>query len=82
MKKVQTTIPMKDGVRLAVNLYMPEGAKAADKFPAILEYLPYRKDDWTLSRDWDLHLYWVRRGYVAARVDIRGTGAKGGDTRG
>lgn len=78
MKKVQTTIPMKDGVRLAVNLYMPEGAKAADKFPAILEYLPYRKDDWTLSRDWDLHLYWVRRGYVAARVDIRGTGASEG----
>ncbi len=79
MKKVQMTIPMKDGVRLAVNLYMPEGAKAEDKFPAILEYLPYRKDDWTLSRDWDLHLYWVRRGYVTARVDIRGTGASEGN---
>jgi putative CocE/NonD family hydrolase len=78
MQKVQTTIPMKDGVRLAVNLYMPEGAKPEDKFPAILEYLPYRKDDWTLSRDWDLHLYWVRRGYVTARVDIRGTGASEG----
>ena len=78
MKKVQTTIPMKDGVQLAVNLYMPDGAKPEDKFPAILEYLPYRKDDWTLSRDWDLHLYWVRRGYVTARVDIRGTGASEG----
>ncbi len=78
MKKVQTTIAMKDGVRLAVNLYMPEGAKPDDKFPVILEYLPYRKDDWTLSRDWDLHLYWVRRGYVTARVDIRGTGASEG----
>ena len=78
MKKVQMTIPMKDGVRLAVSLYMPEGAKPEDKFPAILEYLPYRKDDWTLWRDWDLHLYWVRRGYVTARVDIRGTGASEG----
>ena len=78
MKKVQATILMKDGVRLAVNLYMPDGAKPEDKFPAILEYLPYRKDDWTLSRDWDLHLYWVRRGYVTARVDIRGTGASEG----
>src|SRR6266853_105529 len=68
MKKVQMTIPMKDGVRLAVSLYMPEGAKPEDKFPAILEYLPYRKDDGTLCRDWDLHLYWVRRGYVTARV--------------
>jgi uncharacterized protein len=82
MRKVQTTITMKDGVRLAVSLYMPQGApqeaKVAEKFPAILEYLPYRKDDWTLSRDWDLHSYWVRRGYVTARVDIRGTGSSEG----
>ena len=79
MKKVQTWIPMKDGVRLAVNLYMPEGAKPGEKFPAILEYLPYRKDDWTLQRDWNLHSYFVRRGYVSARVDIRGTGASEGN---
>ena len=79
MKKVQTTIPMKDGVRLAVNLYMPEGAKANDKFPVILEYLPYRKDDWSLARDWNMHSYFVRRGYITARVDIRGTGASEGN---
>ncbi len=79
MKKVQTTIPMKDGVPLAVNLYMPDGAKADDKFPVILEYLPYRKDDWSLARDWNLHSYFVRRGYVTARVDIRGTGASEGN---
>lgn len=78
MVKVQNWIPMKDGVRLAVNLYMPEGAKPDEKFPAILEYLPYRKDDWSLERDWDLHSYTVRRGYVVARVDIRGTGASEG----
>jgi uncharacterized protein len=78
MNKVQSWIPMKDGTRLAVNLYMPGGAKPADKFPAILEYLPYRKDDWTLERDWELHSYFVRRGYVTARVDIRGTGASEG----
>ena len=52
--------------------------KPGEKFPAILEYLPYRKDDWTLARDWDLHSYFVRRGYVTARVDIRGTGASEG----
>jgi putative CocE/NonD family hydrolase len=79
MKKVQATIPMKDGVRLAVNLYTPDGAKADDKFPVILEYLPYRKDDWSLARDWNLHSYFVRRGYVTARVDIRGTGASEGN---
>jgi putative CocE/NonD family hydrolase len=79
MKKVQAWIPMKDGVRLAVNLYMPEGAEAGERFPAILEYLPYRKDDWSLARDWRLHSYFVRRGYVTARVDIRGTGASEGN---
>ncbi len=82
VKTVQAWIPMKDGVRLAVNLYMPDGplanAPPGEKFPAILEYLPYRKDDWTLARDWDLHSYFVRRGYVTARVDIRGTGASEG----
>ena len=82
VKTVQAWIPMKDGVRLAVNLYMPDGPLPAtqpgEKFPAILEYLPYRKDDWTLARDWDLHSYFVRRGFVTARVDIRGTGASEG----
>jgi hypothetical protein len=82
MKIVQVWIPMKDGMRLAANLFMPEepvaGRKAEQKFPVILEYLPYRKDDWTLARDWQLHAYTVRRGYIVARVDIRGTGASEG----
>ena len=45
-------IPMKDGVRLAVTLYMPDGAKPGEKFPALLEYLPYRKDDGTAAEDY------------------------------
>ena len=83
MKKIQVWIPMKDGVRLAANLYVPDGplpaTKPVEKFPVILEYLPYRKDDWTLARDWQLHAYSVRRGYIVARVDIRGTGASEGN---
>ncbi|MGB9402991.1 MAG: CocE/NonD family hydrolase, partial [Candidatus Acidiferrales bacterium] len=74
----KAAIPMADGVKLAVTLYMPEGAKADEKFPAILEYLPYRKDDWSTARDYSLHSYFVPRGYVSARVDIRGTGASDG----
>ncbi|HEX3355256.1 MAG TPA: CocE/NonD family hydrolase [Terriglobales bacterium] len=69
-----TWIPMKDGVRLAVKLYMPEGAGQNEKFPAVLEYDPYRKDDATAERDYALYSYFVRRGYVCARVDIRGFG--------
>jgi predicted acyl esterase len=74
----KTWIPMKDGVRLAVTLYMPKGAKARERFPAILEYLPYRKDDDEAVRDFGTYSYFARRGYVGARVDIRGFGASEG----
>jgi predicted acyl esterase len=71
-------IPMKDGVRLAATLYMPDGARAGEKFPAILEYHPYRKDDGTAARDYPIYTYFARRGYVCARVDIRGFGSSEG----
>src|SRR6201998_2645581 len=71
-------IPMKDGVRLAATLYMPDGAKPGEKFPALLDYLPYRKDDSTAAGDYPKNAYLARRGYVGARVDIRGFGASEG----
>jgi uncharacterized protein len=74
----QAWIPMKDGVHLAATLYMPDGAKPGEKFPALLEYLPYRKDDGTAAEDYPHHAYFARRGYVGARVDIRGFGASEG----
>jgi uncharacterized protein len=69
-------IPLTDGVRLAATLYLPDRGRGP--WPAILEYLPYRKDDWTLPRDLELYPYVVDRGYVGARVDIRGTGRSEG----
>ena len=74
----QVWIPMKDGIRLAATLYMPDGAKSAEKFPALLEYLPYRKDDGTAAGDYPKHTYFAHRGYVSVRVDIRGFGASEG----
>ena len=71
----QAWIPMKDGVRLAATLYMPDGAKEGEKFPALLEYLPYRKDDGTAAGDYPKHAYFAHRGYISVRVDIRGFGA-------
>jgi len=70
----KTWIPMRDGVRLAVTLYMPAGGKARERFPALFEYLPYRKDDDEVMRDFANHSYFARRGFVGARVDIRGFG--------
>ena len=75
---VQQWIPMPDGVRLSATLYMPENGKPGEKFPALLEYLPYRKDDATAARDYPIHTYFAARGYVSVRVDIRGFGTSEG----
>jgi predicted acyl esterase len=74
----QAWIPMKDGVRLAATLYRPDGAQPEEKLPALLEYLPYRKDDGTAAGDYPKHSYFAHRGYVSVRVDIRGFGASEG----
>ncbi|MGH8221872.1 MAG: CocE/NonD family hydrolase, partial [Woeseiaceae bacterium] len=63
-------IPMRDGVRLAADLYIAEGASGTER-PVLLEYLPYRKTE-SRGRNFPLYAYFVERGYVVARVDIRG----------
>lgn len=70
-------IPMPDGVRLAASLFMPADREASAKFPVLLEYLPYRKDESRKDR-FELFSYFIARGYVVARVDIRGTGTSEG----
>jgi predicted acyl esterase len=70
-------IPVRDGTELAATLYLP--AAAAAPVPALLEYLPYRKDDAMLARDYELYAHVTRHGYAGARVDIRGTGGSGGE---
>ena len=74
----RATIPMRDGVTLAVTLYMPQGAPHGAHFPALLNYLPYRKDDDEAQEQYGLFSYFARRGFVGAAVDIRGFGASGG----
>ncbi len=74
----QQRIPMPDGVRLSATLYMPDSTKAGEKFPALLEYLPYRKDDATAARDYPVHSWFAAHGYVSVRVDIRGFGTSEG----
>ena len=70
-------IPMPDGVRLAASLFMLADRDQSAKFPVLLEYLPYRKDESRQGR-FAVFSYFVARGYVVARVDIRGTGASQG----
>lgn len=74
----QGWLTMKDGVKLAVDYYMPTAKKEGEKFPLVLEVLPYRKDDSFAARDYPVYSYWAERGIAGARVDIRGTGASEG----
>lgn len=66
-------IPLSDGIRLAARLWLPANAEA-NPVPAILEYLPYRKDDGTALADALQHPYFAGHGYASIRVDLRGTG--------
>ena len=54
---------------------MPDGR---GPFPAILEYLPYRKRDGTAPRDETTHTVFAESGYACVRVDIAGTGDSDG----
>ena len=71
-------IPMEDGVRLAVSLYLPEGAEDGRAAPVVLEALPYRKDDATASYRPEYARLCDEYGYAVARVDLRGTGSSEG----
>src|ERR1700722_7100611 len=71
-------IPMSDGIRLAVTLYLPTTLAPRERYPALLEYLPYRKDDDEAVRDFGTHSYFAERGFVGARVDIGGFGKSEG----
>ena len=70
-------IPMADGVRLAARIWLPEGA-AQDPVPAVLEYIPYRKNDIEAYQDSLNHRYFAGHGYAGVRVDLRGSGDSDG----
>jgi putative CocE/NonD family hydrolase len=70
-------ITLADGCRLAARFWLPEDADDAP-VPAILEYIPYRKNDGTALRDAPMHHYFAGHGYASVRVDMRGSGDSDG----
>ncbi|MFP4269984.1 MAG: CocE/NonD family hydrolase [Alphaproteobacteria bacterium] len=70
-------IPLPDGARLAGRLWLPADADARP-VPAILEYIPYRRRDFTRERDSIMHPYVAGHGYACIRVDLRGSGDSDG----
>ncbi len=74
MPRSHVFITMSDGVRLAATLYLPSGE---GPWPAVLEALPYRKDDVTASYRPEYERL-AEAGYAVCRVDLRGTGSSEG----
>jgi hypothetical protein len=72
-----TWIPLQDGTRLGVRLWVPEGS-AERPVPVVWEYLPYRKRDDLRERDDATAQNLAPYGIAFARVDIRGTGDSDG----
>jgi putative CocE/NonD family hydrolase len=70
-------IPTSDGTRLAARLWLPVGAEESP-VPAVLCYLPYRKNDGVAAGDHQEMTYYAGHGYAGVRVDIRGTGDSDG----
>lgn len=70
-------IPLSDGTRLAARAWIPEQADT-QPVPAILEYIPYRKRDFTRLRDDVMHAWFAGNGYACLRVDLRGSGDSDG----
>jgi len=67
-------IPMRDGTKLATDIYTPE---SAGPFPLVLERTPYNKENATMM--WSgTHTYLVDKGYAVAIQDARGRFASEG----
>jgi len=79
-------VTMRDGVRIAVDVYLPEGEGAPKAFPAIVIATPYyrrfRTEGSAVENSPMAFRYrdaFVPRGYVVVVVDVRGTGASFGN---
>lgn len=77
IRETHAWIRMSDGCRLGARIWLPVAA-TRHPVPAVLEYLPYRKSDWTAVDDSTRHPYFASHGYASIRVDMRGSGDSDG----
>jgi putative CocE/NonD family hydrolase len=68
-------IPLADGCRLSARLWP---AAADGPAPAVIEYIPYRKDDITAPLDHSRMAWFAEAGYACLRIDLRGSGDSDG----
>src|SRR3984885_6620598 len=70
-------IEVPEGVRLAIRVWLPEGA-GDPPVSAILDAVPYRRSDGTSIGDAAWGTYFASHGFAFARVDLRGSGDSSG----
>jgi putative CocE/NonD family hydrolase len=68
-------IRVRDGIELSVDVYRPN---RPGRFPALLEHIPYRKDDLRAMQDRGQNVVLVEAGFACVRLDVRGTGGSEG----
>lgn len=70
-------VPMADGVRLAVDAFLPKGLAAGAKLPTILVSTRYWRAGESQPPTGE-QTFWLSRGYAFVYADVRGTGASYG----
>jgi putative CocE/NonD family hydrolase len=66
---------MDDGVVLSAAVFLPD---VPGRFAAVIDAVPYRKDDDFLAGDWDVYGDLASRGFACVRIDLRGSGSSTG----
>ncbi len=72
----ETGIPMRDGIELAADVYLPAG-QDGQRLPAIVQVTPYGKDSASLIAD--EALLYQSNGYAFVAADVRGRGKSEGE---
>lgn len=61
-------LSMPDSIRLSATLTIPVPKQNHEKFPVLLEYKPYRKDDSFYNCNQQSIHYLVRRGFIVSKL--------------
>ena len=71
VREADVMVPMRDGTRLATDIYFParRGRPIAGPLPAIMERTPYDKER---PQNVQTAEYFARRGYAVVYQDVRG----------
>jgi putative CocE/NonD family hydrolase len=81
---------MRDGVRIAIDLHLPEAARRGERVPTIVRQTRYLRgvewrtpldrlvDRWFVDTSWATRRHFLAHGYAWVDVDARGSGASFG----